>query len=120
MAHLEAYLRTWAAKGTVDKQILAHFKLGEHLLETLLPARRASRAPASPSNVLSTTARQRAFDEINRSRRGGKRKVKEKASNQCGPLSRSKITCCPARPATRGPPSSTSPPCCGCTRVGRR
>jgi TolA-binding protein len=91
MAHLEAYLRTWAAKGTVDKQILAHFKLGEHHWKRSCP-RPGEQGACLSIERLSTAARQRAFDEINRNRRTGKRKVKEKASNQCGPLSRSKIT----------------------------
>ena len=68
MAHLEAYLRTWAAKGTVDKQILAHFKLGEHHWRRSCP-RPGEQGACLSIERLSTTARQRAFDEINRSRR---------------------------------------------------
>ena len=90
VAHLEAYLRTWATKGTVDKQILAHFKLGELYWKRSCP-RPGEQGACLSVERLGTTARQRVFDEINRSRTG-KRKVKERASNQCGPLSRSKIT----------------------------
>jgi TolA-binding protein len=91
MAHLEAYLETWAGKGTVDKQILAHFKLGEHHWRRSCP-RPGAQGACLAIERLGTTARQRAFDEINRNRSTGKRKVKEKARGQCGPLSRSKIT----------------------------
>jgi TolA-binding protein len=91
MAHLEAYLRTWATRGSTDKQMLAHFKLGEHLWRRSCP-REGEQGACLSIERASTTARQRAFDEVNRQDRGSRRKVKEKASNQCGPLSRSKIT----------------------------
>ncbi len=98
VAHLQAYLATWAARGSVDKEIIAHFKLGEHLWKRSCP-REGEQGACLIVMRASTTARQRAFDEINRQSRAGKRKVKEKASNQCGPLSRSHITVVPRAPA---------------------
>jgi TolA-binding protein len=89
--HLEAYLRTWASKGSLDKRIVAHLKLGEHHWSRSCPQPGPDGACVRVERA-SGTGRQRAFDELNRRSRAGKRKLKDRASTQCGPLTSAKVT----------------------------
>jgi len=92
--HLEMYLKQWAKKGSVEKEILAHFKLGQYYWAKSCPNADASGSCIKMERV-ATTGRQRAFYEINRRIKDKKRKIKEPLRQQCGPPTKSKITVIP-------------------------
>jgi len=89
--HLSAYLKKWGAKGGVDKQILAHFKLGEISWKRSCPQEGVNGACLKIDRV-SATGRQKVFAEINAKIKDKKKKLKEKLRTQCGPPTSSKIT----------------------------
>jgi TolA-binding protein len=82
-AHLRAYLDRWGKRGGVDRQVQAHFRLGEL-------AWRASCAHASDDGAclhverLTQTRSRQVIDLANRKLGRGKR-------TQCGPATKSKI-----------------------------
>jgi tetratricopeptide (TPR) repeat protein len=89
--HLTAYLKKWGAKGGVDKQILAHFKLGEIAWKRSCPQEGVNGACIKVERV-TATGRQKVFAEINAKIKDKKKKLKEKLRTQCGPPTSSKIT----------------------------
>ncbi len=89
--HLTAYLKKWGAKGGVDKQILAHFKLGEISWKRSCPQEGVNGACIKVERV-TATGRQKVFAEINSKIKDKKKKLKEKLRTQCGPPTSSKIT----------------------------
>jgi tetratricopeptide (TPR) repeat protein len=97
--HFETYLRQWASHGSIDKRIVAHFKLGEHHWQSACPQPTVEGACVKVERA-GTSGRQRVFDALNRQSRTGKRKIKERDSNQCGPLTSSRVT---PIARTRGP-----------------
>jgi tetratricopeptide (TPR) repeat protein len=91
--HLENYLKQWGSKGTIDKQILARFRLGEYHWKKSCPADDVNGACIKIERV-AATGRQKAFYEINRKIKDKKKKIKDKnqGRTQCGPPTKSKIT----------------------------
>src|SRR5258708_1490815 len=87
--HLEDYLKKWGAQGGPDRQILAHFRLGEL-------AWKASCSKASEDGAcleikrVTATGRQKVIADLNK-KLGKKRKIKDKLRTQCGPPTKSKI-----------------------------
>jgi tetratricopeptide (TPR) repeat protein len=89
--HLDAYLKKWGAKGGIDKQILAHFKLGEIAWKKSCPQEGVNGACLKVDRV-AMDGKRKAFYQINQGIKDKKKKLKEKASTQCGPPTSSKIT----------------------------
>jgi tetratricopeptide (TPR) repeat protein len=89
--HLENYLKQWGSKGSIEKQLLAHFKLGEYYWKKSCSQEGVNGACIKIERV-SATGRQRAFYEINKRITDKKKKIKEKERTQCGPPTKSKIT----------------------------
>jgi len=89
--HLDAYLKKWGAKGGIDKQILAHFKLGEIAWKKSCPQEGVNGACLKIDRVV-MDGKRKAFYQINQGIKDKKKKLKEKLSTQCGPPTSSKIT----------------------------
>jgi tetratricopeptide (TPR) repeat protein len=88
--HLENYLKMWGAKGSPEKQLIAHFKLGEYYWKKACPAE--VNGTCMKIERVSATGRQRAFYELNKKITDKSKKIKEKERTQCGPPTTSKIT----------------------------
>src|SRR4029078_2289329 len=88
--HLDNYLKKWGAQGGPDRQVLAHYRLGEM-------AWKASCAKASEDGAClditraAATGRQKVLYDLNKKRKKGQ-KIKEPKRTQCGPPTSSKIT----------------------------
>ncbi len=89
--HLEAYLKKWGARGGIDKQILAHFKLGEIAWKKSCPQEGVNGACLKVERV-AMNGRSKALYAINSKIKDKKKKLKEKLRTQCGPPTSSKIT----------------------------
>jgi tetratricopeptide (TPR) repeat protein len=89
--HLDAYLKKWGAKGGIDKQILAHFKLGELAWNKSCSQEGVNGACIKVDRV-TMGGKQSAFYRINQGIKDKKKKLKEKLRTQCGPPTSSKIT----------------------------
>jgi tetratricopeptide (TPR) repeat protein len=89
--HLDAYLKKWGAKGGIDKQILAHFKLGELSWNKSCPQEGVNGACIKVERV-SMNGKAKALYQINAGIKDKKKKLKEKLRTQCGPPTSSKIT----------------------------
>ncbi len=89
--NLEAYLKKWGAKGGIDKEILAHFKLGEIAWAKSCPQAGVNGA-CIKIDRLTMNGKQKALYEINRKIKDRKKKLREKLRTQCGPPTSSKIT----------------------------
>ena len=89
--HLEAYLKRWGAKGGIDKQILAHFKLGEIFWKKSCPQEGVNGACIKVDRV-TMNGKWTAIYRINSKIKDKRRKIKEKLRTQCGPPTSSKIT----------------------------
>jgi tetratricopeptide (TPR) repeat protein len=89
--HLDAYLKKWGAKGGIDKQILAHFKLGELSWKKSCPQEGVNGACLKVERV-TMNGKAKALYEINSKIKDKKKKLKEKLRTQCGPPTSSKIT----------------------------
>jgi tetratricopeptide (TPR) repeat protein len=89
--HLDAYLKKWGAKGGIDKQILAHFKLGEIAWIKSCPQEGVNGACIKVDRV-TMNGRAKALYTINNTIKDKKKKLKEKLRTQCGPPTSSKIT----------------------------
>ncbi|HXI54477.1 MAG TPA: tetratricopeptide repeat protein, partial [Polyangia bacterium] len=87
--HLEAYLKKWGAQGGPDRQILAHFRLGELAWKASCPKAAEDGACLEIKRV-SATGRQKVIADLNK-KLGKKRKIKDKLRTQCGPPTKSKI-----------------------------
>jgi tetratricopeptide (TPR) repeat protein len=87
--HLESYLKTWGAQGGPDRQILAHFKLGEMAWKASCPKASEDGACLEVKRV-SATGRQKVLADLNKKLKKGK-KLHEKSRTQCGPPTKSKI-----------------------------
>jgi tetratricopeptide (TPR) repeat protein len=90
--HLEEYLKQWGSKGGIDRQILAHFKLGEYYWKKSCPSEGALNGSCVKIERVSATGRQKAFYEVNKKIKDKKKKIKEKGRTQCGPPTKTKIT----------------------------
>ncbi|HEY0712971.1 MAG TPA: tetratricopeptide repeat protein [Polyangia bacterium] len=89
--HLENYIKMWGAKGSIEKLLIAHFKLGEYYWKKACPTEGVNGACIKVERV-SATGRQRAFYELNKKITDKKKKIKEKERTQCGPPTTSKVT----------------------------
>jgi tetratricopeptide (TPR) repeat protein len=89
--HLDAYLKKWGTKGGIDKQILAHFKLGEIAWNRSCPQEGVNGACLKVDRV-TMNGKTKAMYQINSQIKDKKKKLKEKLRTQCGPPTSSKIT----------------------------
>jgi len=89
--NLEAYLKRWGAKGGIDKQILAHFKLGEIAWTKSCPQEGVNGACMKVERV-TMNGKAKALYQINSQIKDRKKKLKEKQRTQCGPPTSSRIT----------------------------
>lgn len=89
--HLTAYLKTWGDKGGVDKQIVAHFKLGEILWKKSCPKEGLNGACIEITRS-AASGRAQAIQEINKKIKDKRKKIKDKLATQCGPATKNKIT----------------------------
>jgi tetratricopeptide (TPR) repeat protein len=89
--HLEAYLKRWGAKGGIDKQILAHFKLGELAWKKSCSQEGVNGACIKVDRV-TMNGKWTTIYKINKKIKDKKKRVKEKLRTQCGPPTSSKIT----------------------------
>jgi tetratricopeptide (TPR) repeat protein len=88
--HLQSYLKEWGLKGGVDRQIIAHAKIGEILW------RESCTAPGGGVNgACIEIIRERAGGKARaESKKKGKKVAKKKGSDlpkQCGPATKSKV-----------------------------
>jgi TolA-binding protein len=88
--HLENYLKVWGAKGGPDRQVLAHFRLGELAWKASCPKASEDGACLEIKRV-TATGRQKVLADLNKKLAKGK-KVHEKQRTQCGPPTKSKIS----------------------------
>jgi tetratricopeptide (TPR) repeat protein len=89
--HLDAYLKKWGAKGGIDKQIIAHFKLGEIAWTKSCPQEGVNGACIKIERV-TMNGKAKAIYQINKGIKDKKKKLKEKLRTQCGPPTSSKIS----------------------------
>ncbi|HEX3697757.1 MAG TPA: tetratricopeptide repeat protein [Polyangia bacterium] len=87
--HLEDYLKKWGAQGGPDRQILAHFRLGELAWKSSCPKAAEDGACLEIKRV-AATGRQKVIADLNK-KLGKKKKIKDKLRTQCGPPTKSKI-----------------------------
>jgi tetratricopeptide (TPR) repeat protein len=87
--HLESYLKLWGAQGGPDRQVLAHFRLGEMAWKASCPKASEDGACLEIKRV-AATGRQKVLADLNKKLKKGK-KLHEKARTQCGPPTKSKI-----------------------------
>jgi tetratricopeptide (TPR) repeat protein len=98
--HFTQYLKDWGAKGGVDRQVVAHVKMGELLWKESCPV-------AGVNGACIEVIRQRAggaarVAEKQAKKDKDKKKKKKKGANlpaQCGPETKSKITVHDRKPA---------------------
>jgi len=86
--HLNSYLKKWGKDGGPDRQILAHYRLGELAWGDSCTKKSEDGACLEIKRV-AATGRQRVFAELNKKLKKG-RKIKE-VKTQCGPPTKSKI-----------------------------
>ncbi len=89
--HLDAYLKKWGKDGGIDRQIFAHFRLGE-LLWNKSCSQESVHGSCIKLERVSATGRQKALYELNRRIADKKKKLKEPERTTCGAPTRSKIT----------------------------
>jgi len=87
--HLENYLKVWGKEGGPDRQILAHFRLGELAWKSSCSHPSEDGACLEIKRV-AATGRQKVFADLNKKLKKGK-KIKE-VKTQCGPPTKSKIS----------------------------
>jgi TolA-binding protein len=87
--HLEAYLKKWGAPGGPDRQVLAHFRLGELAWKASCPKAAEDGACLEIKRV-AATGKQKVIYDLNKKLKKGK-KIREKLRTQCGPPTSSKI-----------------------------
>jgi tetratricopeptide (TPR) repeat protein len=87
--HLENYLKKWGAQGGPDRQVRAHFRLGELSWKASCPKAAEDGACLEIKRV-AATGRQKVLYDLNKKRKKGQ-KLKEAKRTQCGPPTSSKI-----------------------------
>jgi len=87
--HLEAYLKKWGPQGGPDRQVQAHFRLGEMAWKASCPKASEDGACLEIKRV-TATGRQKVLYDLNKKLKKGK-KIKEAKRTQCGPPTSSKI-----------------------------
>ena len=88
--HLDNYLKKWGAQGGPDRQVLAHYRLGEMAWKASCPKASEDGACLEVKRV-AATGRQKVLYDLNKKRKKGQ-KIKEPKRTQCGPPTSSKIT----------------------------
>lgn len=86
--HLESYLKKWGKEGGPDRQIQAHFRLGEMAWKTSC-AKAAEDGACLEVKRVSATGRQKVIADLNK-KLNKKKRIKE-IKTQCGPPTKSKI-----------------------------
>lgn len=86
--HLESYLKKWGAQGGPDRQIQAHFRLGELAWKSSCSKASEDGACLEVKRV-AATGRQKVIADLNK-KLGKKKRIKE-VKTQCGPPTKSKI-----------------------------
>jgi tetratricopeptide (TPR) repeat protein len=103
--HFQVYLRDWASKGGVDRQIIAHVKIGELLWRESCPVAGVNGACIEVTRTRAGGRARIAESErqASRKKKGGIAKKMHKAGadlpKQCGPETKSKITVHERKPA---------------------
>jgi tetratricopeptide (TPR) repeat protein len=87
--HLDNYLKKWGAQGGPDRQILAHFRLGELAWQASCP-KRAEDGACLEIKRIAATGKQKVIYDLNKKRKKGA-KIHEAKRTQCGPPTSSKI-----------------------------
>jgi TolA-binding protein len=87
--HLESYLKKWGQHGGPDRQILAHFRLGELAWKASCPKASEDGACLEVKRI-AATGRQKVLYDLNKKLKKGK-KIREAKRTQCGPPTSSKI-----------------------------
>jgi tetratricopeptide (TPR) repeat protein len=87
--HLETYLKKWGTQGGPDRQVLAHFRLGEMAWKASCPKASEDGACLEMKRV-AATGRQKVLADLNKKLKKGA-KIHEKSRTQCGPPTKSKI-----------------------------
>ena len=89
--HLNNYISKWGNKGTPDKVILAHFKLGEIAWKKSCNKTEGVNGACIDVKRVTATGRQKALYEINKKIKDKRKKIRE-VKTQCGPPTHAKIT----------------------------
>ena len=89
--HLNNYITRWGSKGTPEKVILAHFKLGELAWKKSCSHGEGPNGACVEISRVSATGRQKAFYEINKKIKDKRKKLHD-VRTQCGPPTNAKIT----------------------------
>ena len=87
--HLEEYLKKWGPQGGPDRQVQAHFRLGELAWKASCPKASEDGACLEIKRV-AATGRQKVLYDLNKKLKKG-HKIKEAKRTQCGPPTSSKI-----------------------------
>jgi tetratricopeptide (TPR) repeat protein len=87
--HLETYLKKWGAQGGPDRQVLAHYRLGELAWKASCPKASEDGACLEIKRV-AATGKQKVIYDLNKKLKKGK-KIREAKRTQCGPPTSSKI-----------------------------
>jgi TolA-binding protein len=88
--HLNSYIQKWGSKGSPDKVILAHFRLGEIAWKKSCPKEGLNGACIEIKRI-TATGRQKALYDINKKIKDKRKKIRE-IRTQCGPPTHAKIT----------------------------
>src|SRR5215471_2235400 len=87
--HLETYLKKWGPQGGPDRQVLAHFRLGELAWKASCPKASEDGACLEIKRI-AATGKQKVLYDLNKKLKKGK-KIREAKRTQCGPPTSSKI-----------------------------
>lgn len=88
--HLDAYVKKWGAQGGADRQIFAHFRMGEIAWKKSCPKEGVNGACINVERV-SASGKQKAIYDINKKIKDRKKKLKV-IRTQCGPPTHAKIS----------------------------
>jgi tetratricopeptide (TPR) repeat protein len=90
--HLNNYISRWGNKGTPDKTMIAHFRLGEIAWKKSCPKSEGVNGACIEIKRVTATGRQKAFYDINKKIKDKRKKIKGDVRTQCGPPTHAKIT----------------------------
>jgi tetratricopeptide (TPR) repeat protein len=89
--HLNGYITKWGNKGTPEKVILAHFKLGEIAWKKSCTKGEGLNGACIEIKRVTATGRQKAIYDINKKIKDKRKKIRE-VKTQCGPPTHAKVT----------------------------
>ena len=87
--HLDSYLKKWGPQGGPDRQVLAHFRLGELSWKASCPKASEDGACLEIKRI-AATGKQKVIYDLNKKRKKGA-KIHEAKRTQCGPPTSTKI-----------------------------